>query len=58
MIFIETATRQELEMYILTERSLYAKFNEQVLLGGIYTIEQLREVCQEWVEESPETEMA
>ena len=57
MILIETATRQELELYILSERSLYAKFNEQRLLDGRYTLEEMREVCQEWVEEAPEVEL-
>ena len=57
MTLLETATRQELELYILSERSLYAKFNEQRLLDGQYTLDELREVCQEWVEDAPEVEL-
>lgn len=57
MILLETATQQELELYILSERSLYAKFNEQRLLDGKYSVEELRQVCQEWVEEAPEIEL-
>ena len=57
MILLETATREELELYILSERSLYAKFNEQRLLDGQYSIDELRDVCQEWVEDAPEIEL-
>ncbi len=57
MIMIETATRQELENYILVERSLYAKFDEQRLLNGSYSIDDMRDVCMAWVEECPDTVM-
>lgn len=52
---IDTATKQELETEIVVgEDSLYKMFDEQKLLSGEYTVEELRTTIKKWIESCPE----
>lgn len=51
---IESMTREELEGEIVAEKTLYAMFDEARLLDGSYTIEEMREIVAQWIEEGSE----
>jgi len=54
MMIDNTTSREKLEVAILAEDSLYAQFDEQKLLNGGYTTEELRAVVVGWIEAGDE----
>jgi len=56
MIMIdENTSRIDLEAAIISEDSLYNLFNEQRLLDGQYSDDELRNVIIGWIESDPDT---
>ena len=51
---INDMTQAELEVAILSDKSLYAEYNEDRLMNGGYTLEQMKEIAQAWVEAGDE----
>ena len=47
---INTMNRDELEMFFLTEETLYAMVNEPKFLAQEYTVDELRAIAQMWIE--------
>ena len=54
MLIDHTTSRQDLEMVILENDSLYYQLDEQRLLGKGYTTEQLRTAVLNWIEAGDE----
>ncbi len=50
MIITDNSNRSDLEMALLLEPSLYASLDEQRLLSGSYSDQELRDAIAEWVE--------
>ena len=50
MLIAPNTSREDLEFAILSDNDLYAQFDEQRLLKGEYTIEQLFEITSKWIE--------
>jgi hypothetical protein len=56
MFIDENTTRAQLESAIACEDDLYSQFDEQKLLGGYYTTEELRSAVVSWIHAGNETE--
>lgn len=46
---LETMTRSEMEMEVLSNGSLYATFDEKRLLDGQYSDDEMRGAIREWI---------
>jgi hypothetical protein len=47
---INAMTKDDLEMFFLTEETLYAMVDEKKFLAQEYTVEELRAIAQQWIE--------
>lgn len=54
-MLLANMSRADMEVEILDNDSLYAKFDEARLMNSEYTDEEMRAVIQEWIEEGDET---
>lgn len=53
---IEKMSREDLEMEILKNDDLYEIFNEERLLSGTYTDDELRKIVHKWILDNDECE--
>lgn len=54
MLDIDNATRDELETAAVCEPGLYEAFNEERLLGGKYSTDELRDIIRGWIVSDPD----
>lgn len=54
MFIDETTSRTDLEVAILNDRDLYARFDEQKFLNAEYTDAELLAGIRSWIEEGDE----
>lgn len=54
MFIDETTSRADLEVAILSDRDLYARFDERKLLNSEYTDAELLAGIRSWIEEGDE----
>lgn len=55
-IMIEKISREDIEMEILENDDLYEIFDEERLLSGTYTDDELRKIVHEWILDNDECE--
>ena len=53
---IEKMSREDIEMEILKNDDLYEIFDEERLLSGTYTDDELRKIVHEWILDNDECE--
>jgi len=54
-MLLANMTRSDMEVEVLDNDSLYAKFDEARLMSSKYTDEEMRDIIQKWIEEGDET---